>query len=248
MVTVKSPAQLEAMRRAGSILRDTLDLLVESVQIGMSTHDLDMIARDFIKKQHAVPSFLNYDGFPGAVCISIDEEVVHGIPSKHRVIQDGMLVKLDCGAGIDGVHSDAARTVCVGHVSEEKRRLAEVCKQSFFEGMKVLKDGTRLGDLGHAIQSYVEASGFSVVRDLVGHGIGTRVHEDPNVPNYGIEGRGARLFKNMTIAVEPMINIGTYRVECLQDGWTIVTADGKASAHYENTVVITENGVEILTL
>ncbi len=248
MVTVKSPAQLEAMRRAGSILRDTLDLLVESVQIGMSTHDLDMIARDFIKKQHAVPSFLNYDGFPGAVCISIDEEVVHGIPSKHRVIRDGMLVKLDCGAGIDGVHSDAARTVCVGHVSEEKRRLAEVCKQSFFEGMKVLKDGTRLGDLGYAIQSYVESNGFSVVRELVGHGIGTRVHEDPNVPNYGIAGRGARLFKNMTIAVEPMINIGTYKVEMLDDGWTVVTADGKPSAHYENTVVITENGVEILTL
>ncbi len=248
MVTVKSPAQLEAMRRAGSILRDTLDLLVESVQIGMSTHDLDMIARDFIKKQHAVPSFLNYDGFPGAVCISIDEEVVHGIPSKHRVIRDGMLVKLDCGAGIDGVHSDAARTVCVGHVSEEKRRLAEVCRQSFFEGMKVLKDGTRLGDLGYAIQSYVESNGFSVVRELVGHGIGTRVHEDPNVPNYGIAGRGARLFKNMTIAVEPMINIGTYKVEMLDDGWTVVTADGKPSAHYENTVVITENGVEILTL
>lgn len=248
MVTVKSPAQLEAMRRAGSILRDTLDLLVESVQIGMSTHDLDMIARDFIKKQHAVPSFLNYDGFPGAVCISIDEEVVHGIPSKHRVIRDGMLVKLDCGAGIDGVHSDAARTVCVGHVSEEKRRLAEVCRQSFFEGMKVLKDGTRLGDLGYAIQSYVESNGFSVVRELVGHGIGTRVHEDPNVPNYGIAGRGARLFKNMTIAVEPMINIGTYKVEMLDDGWTVVTADGKSSAHYENTVVITENGVEILTL
>lgn len=248
MVTVKSPAQLEAMRRAGSILRDTLDLLVESVQIGMSTHDLDMIARDFIKKQHAVPSFLNYDGFPGAVCISIDEEVVHGIPSKHRVIRDGMLVKLDCGAGIDGVHSDAARTVCVGHVSEEKRRLAEVCRQSFFEGMKVLKDGTRLGDLGYAIQSYVEGNGFSVVRELVGHGIGTRVHEDPNVPNYGIAGRGARLFKNMTIAVEPMINIGTYKVEMLDDGWTVVTADGKPSAHYENTVVITENGVEILTL
>ena len=248
MVTVKSPAQLDAMRRAGAILRDTLDLLVESVQIGMSTHDIDMIAREFIKKQHAIPSFLNYDGFPGAVCTSIDEEVVHGIPSKHRIIQDGMLLKLDCGAGIDGVHSDAARTVCVGHVSEEKRRLAEVCKQSFFEGMKVLKDGTRLGNLGHAIQSYVEANGFSVVRDLVGHGIGTRVHEDPNVPNYGVEGRGLRMFKNMTIAVEPMINVGTYRVEMLDDGWTVVPADGKPSAHYENTVIITESGVEILTL
>lgn len=248
MVTVKSPAQLDAMRRAGAILRDTLDLLVESVQIGMSTHDIDMIAREFIKKQHAIPSFLNYDGFPGAVCTSIDEEVVHGIPSKHRIIQDGMLLKLDCGAGIDGVHSDAARTVCVGHVSEEKRRLAEVCKQSFFEGMKVLKDGTRLGNLGHAIQSYVEANGFSVVRDLVGHGIGTRVHEDPNVPNYGVEGRGLRMFKNMTIAVEPMINVGTYRVEMLDDGWTVVTVDGKPSAHYENTVIITESGVEILTL
>ncbi len=248
MVTVKSPAQLDAMRRAGAILRDTLDLLVESVQIGMSTYDIDMIARDFIKKQHAIPSFLNYDGFPGAVCTSIDEEVVHGIPSKHRIIEDGMLLKLDCGAGIDGVHTDAARTICVGNVSEEKRKLAEVCKQSFFEGMKVLKDGTRLGNLGHAIQSYVEANGFSVVRDLVGHGIGTRVHEDPNVPNYGIEGRGLRMFKNMTIAVEPMINVGTYELLQLNDGWTIVTADGKPSAHYENTVIITESGAEIITL
>ncbi len=248
MVTVKSAAQLDAMRRAGGILRDTLDLLVESVQIGMSTHDIDMIAREFLKKQHAIPSFLNYDGFPGAVCTSIDEEVVHGIPSKHRIIEDGMLLKLDCGAGIDGVHSDAARTVCVGKVSEEKRKLAEVCKQSFFEGMKVLKEGTRLGNLGYAIQSYVESNGFSVVRDLVGHGIGTRVHEDPNVPNYGIEGRGMRLFKNMTIAVEPMINVGTYDVVCKEDGWTVVTADGKPSAHYENTVIITETGVEILTL
>lgn len=248
MITVKSPSQLDAMRRAGAILRDTLSYLEENVQIGMSTHDIDALARDFIKKQKAVPSFLNYDGYPAAVCVSIDEEVVHGIPSKHRIVKDGMLVKLDCGVGIDGVHSDAARTVCVGNVSPEKRRLAEVCKESFFEGMKVLKDGVRLGTLGHAIQSHVEKNGFSVVRDLVGHGIGTTVHEDPNVPNYGIEGRGARLFKNMTIAVEPMINIGTYKVECLSDGWTIVTADGKPSAHYENTLIITESGVEILTL
>ncbi len=248
MVTVKNASQIDAMRRAGAILRDTLSLLEEKTVAGISTKELDTIAYEYIKSQHAVPSFLHYDGFPASVCISVDEEVVHGIPSKHRIVQAGMLVKLDCGVGIDGVHTDAARTVCVGNVSSEKRKLAEVCKQSFFEGMKVLKEGTRLGTLGHAIQSYVESNGFSVVRDLVGHGIGTKVHEDPNVPNYGVEGRGMRMYSNMTIAVEPMINVGTHEVECLEDGWTIVTADGKPSAHYENTVAITPDGIEILTL
>ncbi len=248
MVTVKNAFQLDAMRKAGKILRDTLDLLTEKAVPGISSKELDSIAYEYIKKNHAVPSFLHYDGFPATVCISFDDEVVHGIPSGKRILQSGMLVKLDCGVGIDGMHTDAARTVLVGDVSPEKKRLAEVCKESFFEGMKVLKSGTRLGTLGHAIQTHVEKNGYGVVRDLVGHGIGSSVHEDPNVPNFGTEGRGMRLFENMTIAVEPMITLGTYHVECLPDGWTVVTADGKASAHYENTVIITADGVEILTL
>ena len=247
-ITVKSDEQIAAMRKAGRVLRDTLLLLEEKTKVGISTYELDKIAYEYIKKEGGVPSFLHYGGFPGSVCISIDEEVVHGIPSKKRIVEDGVLVKLDCGVGMYGVHTDAARTVCVGNVSPEKRKLAEVTKQSFFEGMKVLKAGVRLGTLGHAIQSYAESFGYGVVRDLVGHGIGTSVHEDPNVPNFGIEGRGLRLFTNMTIAVEPMINMGTHEVYCEDDEWTIVTDDGLPSAHYENTLVIKEDGVEILTL
>lgn len=248
MVSVKSDEQINAMRKAGIVLRDTLKLLEEKVKVGMSTYELNKIAYDYIKNEGGVPSFLNYDGFPGSVCISIDEEVVHGIPSKHRIIEDGVLLKLDCGVGMYGVHTDAARTICVGNVSPEKRKLAEVCKQSFFEGVKILKSGERLGTLGHRIQTYVEGFGYGVVRDLVGHGIGVSVHEDPNVPNFGKDGRGMRLYKNMTIAVEPMITLGTYEIECKDDGWTIVTADRKASAHYENTLVILDDGIEILTL
>ena len=248
MVTVKSEEQIAAMRKAGKVLGDVLKLLEEKAKVGISTYELDRIAYEYIKKEGGVPSFLGCDGFPASVCISIDEEVVHGIPSKKRIVEDGVLLKLDCGVGMHGVHTDAARTVCVGNVSPEKRKLAEVTKQCFFEGMKVLKAGTRLGTLGHAIQSYAESFGYGVVRDLVGHGIGTSVHEDPNVPNFGIEGRGLRLFKNMTIAVEPMINLGTYEVCYGNDGWTVVTDDGKPSAHYENTLVIKDDGVEILTL
>jgi methionyl aminopeptidase len=248
MVTVKSDEQIASMRKAGVILGDVLKLMEEKAKVGMSTYELDKIAYEYIRKEGGIPSFLNYDNFPGSVCISIDEQVVHGIPSKHCIIEDGVLLKLDCGVGINGVHTDAARTVCIGNVSPEKRKLAEVTKQSFFEGVKTLKAGTRLGTLGHAIQTYAESFGYGVVRELVGHGIGTDVHEDPNVPNYGKEGRGMRLSKNMTIAVEPMINLGTYEIEGEEDGWTIVTADGKPSAHYENTMVILDDGVEILTL
>ncbi|MCR4661047.1 MAG: type I methionyl aminopeptidase [Clostridia bacterium] len=248
MITIKSQDQLESMRKAGKILSDALKLMEEKIKVGMSTYDIDKIGHDYIVSQGAVPSFLNYDGFPGSVCVSIDDEVVHGIPRKTRIIEDGMLVKLDCGAGLNGVHTDAARTVCVGNVSKEKRKLVEVTKQSFFEGVKVIKAGCRLGTLGHVIQSYAESFGFGVVRDLCGHGIGTDVHEDPNIPNYGKEGRGMRLIENMCIAVEPMINLGTYKVMQLDDGWTIVTEDGLASAHYENTMIVLEDGVEIITL
>lgn len=248
MVTVKSEEQIEAMRKAGVILRDTLLLMEEKAKVGMSTYEIDKIAYEYITKEGGVPSFLHYDGFPASVCTSIDEEVVHGIPSKRRILEEGMLLKVDCGVGLYGMHTDAARTIMIGNVSLEKKKLVEVTRQSFFEGVKTLKAGTRLGTLGHAIQSYAESFGFGVVRDLVGHGIGTTVHEDPNVPNFGIEGRGLRLYKNMCIAVEPMINLGTYEIEQLDDGWTIVTADGKPSAHYENTLVIKDEGVEILTL
>ena len=249
MVTVKSPEHIEIMRRAGKILGDTLRLLEETAKPGMTTKELDEIAYDFIvKKNHAIPSFLHYDGFPSTLCTSIDDEIVHGIPSKKRVLKEGMLLKVDCGVGLEGYHTDAARTIAIGEVSPEKRKLMEVTRQSFFEGIKVLKDGARLGTLGHAIQTYAEANGMSVVRELIGHGIGTTVHEDPDVPNYGHEGRGMRLSANMTIAIEPMLILGGKEICQLADGWTIVTADGSPSAHYENTVVITADGVEILTL
>lgn len=248
MVIIKSPEQINAMRKAGKILADTLSLIEENAKIGVSTKYLDKLAYDYITGQGAVPSFLNYGDFPATLCTSIDEQVVHGIPSKKTILEEGMLLKIDCGAGIDGMHTDAARTIAIGNITSEKQKLMEVCKQSFYEGIKILKEGVRLGDLGNTIQSYVESFGFGVVRDLVGHGIGSTVHEDPSVPNYGTKGRGARLCKNMTLAIEPMITLGTYKVEQLSDGWTIVTADGKPSAHYENTVVILPEGVEILTL
>jgi methionyl aminopeptidase len=248
MVIIKNPEQIDSMRKAGKILADTLALIEENAKIGVSTKYLDKLAYDYIIRQRAVPSFLHYGDFPATLCTSIDEQVVHGIPNKKTILEEGMLLKIDCGAGIEGMHTDAARTIAIGNISKEKQQLAKVCKESFFEGIKVLKDGVRLGDLGYAIQSYVESFGFGVVRDLVGHGIGSTVHEDPSVPNYGIKGRGARICKNMTLAIEPMITLGTYKVEQLSDGWTIVTADGKPSAHYENTVVIMPEGVEILTL
>lgn len=247
MVTIKSQEHLDLMRKAGAILRDTLSLIEESAKIGVTTKQLDEIAYNYIKKQGGTPSFLHYNGYPATACLSIDNEVVHGIPSNKRVLEEGMLLKIDCGVGLGGYHTDAARTVAIGNVSAQKRKLMEVCKQSFFEGMKVLKDGARLGTLGHAIQSYVESFDFSVVRDLTGHGIGTTVHEDPTILNYGKEGRGERVRSNMTICVEPMINIGSPDVYCLEDGWTFVTRDGSPSAHYENTIIITDNGVEIIT-
>ncbi|MDD3946952.1 MAG: type I methionyl aminopeptidase [Clostridia bacterium] len=247
MISIKSEVELGYMRRAGAILRDVLDLVSENAKPGVTTRRLDAIAYDYIKKCDATPSFLGYGGFPGTLCTSIDSEIVHGIPGK-RVLEEGTLLKIDGGACYKGFHADAARTVAIGDISNEKRNLMEVCRESFYKGISVLKDGVRLGDLGHAIQSYVESNGYSVVRELVGHGIGTSLHEDPSVPNYGVEGRGIRLVKNMTIAIEPMINMGTRSVRQLSDGWTVATRDGKPSAHYENTVIIKEDGVEILTV
>ncbi|MBR3684671.1 MAG: type I methionyl aminopeptidase [Clostridia bacterium] len=248
MVIIKSETEIGYMRKAGAILRDVLDLVSENAKPGVTTRRLDAIAYDYIKKQNAVPSFLGYGGFPGTLCTSIDDEIVHGIPGN-RVLEEGMLLKLDGGVGLNGFHTDAARTVIIGSTTPEKAKLAEVCKECFFEGVKILKDGVRLGDLGAVISAHAEKHGYGVVRELVGHGIGKTVHEDPNVPNYGIPGRGLRLQSGMTIAIEPMINLGTRRIRQFEgDDWTIATLDGKASAHYENTVVIRPDGVEILTL
>lgn len=248
MVTVKTAQEIELMRKANQIVRDTLNLLEDKIKPGMTTKQLDKIAHDYITSCDAVPSFLGYSGYPASICVSIDDEVVHGIPSSDRHIEEGQIVSVDIGSIYKGYNGDAARTFAIGRISSEKQRLIDVTRQSFFEGVKILREGVRLGDLGHAIQSYVESNGFSVVRALVGHGIGTDMHEDPEVPNYGKAGHGLRLKANMTIAIEPMVNAGTYDVVMLDDGWTVVTADGKPSAHYENTVAITEDGVEILSL
>lgn len=248
MVTVKTAQEIELMRKANQIVRDTLLLIEEKIKPGMTTKDLDKLAHDFIKKCNAVPSFLGYSGYPASICVSIDEEVVHGIPSPKRYIEEGQIVSVDIGSIYKGYNGDAARTFAIGKIDSEKQKLIDVTKQSFFEGVKILKEGVRLGDLGHAIQSYAESNGFSVVRALVGHGIGRDMHEDPEVPNYGRQGHGLRLKSNMTIAIEPMLNAGTFDVVMLDDGWTVVTADGKPSAHYENTVAITPEGVDILSL
>ena len=248
MITIKTPDEIVLMRKANQIVKDTLDMLQDNIKEGMTTAQLDKMAHDYIVKCNAIPSFLGYGGFPASICTSINEQVVHGIPSQKTVIKEGDIVSVDCGSIYKGYNGDAARTFEIGKVSQEKHNLVEVTKQSFFEGVKILKEGVRLGDLGYAIQSYAESFGYGVVRDLVGHGIGREMHEDPQVPNYGRQGHGMRLKKHMTIAIEPMINMGTHKVYVLDDGWTIVTRDNLPSAHYENTVLITEEGVEILSL
>ena len=249
MVTVKSESEIAVMKKAGAILADVLALVEEHAKPGVTTRDLDKLAYEYNIHQNAVPSFVNYDGFPATLCLSIDDEIVHGIPSDKRVLEEGMLLKVDGGVGIGGMHTDAARSVAIGRISAEKAQLARCCKECFFEGIKVLKDGARLGDYGAVCQKYAESHGYGVVRELVGHGIGATVHEDPSIPNYGMRGRGMRVVSGMTLAIEPMINLGTRRVVQTEgDDWTILTADGKPSAHYENTVVIRPEGVEIITL
>ena len=248
MITIKSSEEIELMRKANQIDRDCLLMLQDHIKPGISTKKLDELAYDYIVKCNAKPSFLGYSGFPASICTSVNEQVVHGIPSKKVILEEGDIISIDCGTIYKGWNGDAARTFAVGKISAEKQQLIDVTQQSFFEGVKILKVGVRLGDLGHAIQSYAESFGYGVVRDLVGHGIGKDMHEDPAVPNYGKPGFGYRLRNNMTIAIEPMINMGTYKVFQLEDGWTIVTQDDKPSAHYENTVLITEEGYEILSL
>jgi methionyl aminopeptidase len=246
MINIKTEPELVAMRKAGSILKDVLSLAQDNAKVGVSTKRLDALAYEYIKKQNAIPSCLGYNGFPATLCTSIDEQVVHGIPSS-KVLEEGMLLKIDVCVTYNGLIADGARTFAIGKVSPLKQKLMEVAKQSFFEGIKHIKSGNRLGDMSHAIQTFVEANGFSVVRDLVGHGIGRKIHEDPTVPNYGAKGRGIRLLKNMTLAIEPMINAGGHKISHSSDGWTVVTADKSPSAHYENTVIVKDGDAEIIT-
>jgi len=248
MITIKSRTEIEKMRIAGKITGDALRLIEKHIKPGVSTAYLDKIAYDFIKSKGAVPSFLNYNGFPGSICASPNDWVVHGIPGKDIILSEGDIISIDMGAYINGYHSDAARTFGVGKISPEAQRLIDVTKQSFFEGIKYAVHGAKLGDVSAAIQEYVEDNGFSLVRDLVGHGIGKNLHEDPNVPNFGHRGKGVRLATGMTLAIEPMVNAGEYDVCVLDDDWTVVTEDGSLSAHYENTILIKPDECEILTL
>jgi len=247
MINIKTEKDLETMRIACQITRDTLDYLKSKVRVGITTKELDKLAYDYIKSRGAKPSFLGYGGFPATICASVNSVVVHGIPND-TVLQDGDIISIDCGAYYNGFHGDAARTYTVGKVSSKVKRLIKVTEQSFFEGIKGLKSGAFVGDISNRIQTYVEKNGYSVVRELVGHGIGREMHEDPMVPNYGRAGSGVKLNAGATIAIEPMVNMGDRKVMFLSDGWTCKTKDDLPSAHYENTVLITENGVEILTL
>ncbi len=247
MIQLKSEEQIKAMKLAGRITAEALILGGEAIKPGVTTKHIDDIIRTHIEKCGARPSFLGYAGFPGSACISINSQVIHGIPSKDAVIEEGDIVSIDTGAFINGFHGDSARTFACGKISAEAAKLIEVTKECFFKGFEKAVIGNRLGDIGSAVQSHAESFGYGVVREYVGHGVGHEMHESPDVPNYGREGRGLRLMKGLVIAIEPMINAGTEKVRVLSDGWTVVSADGKPSAHYENTVAITENGPEILT-
>ena len=247
MIQVKNAAQLAAMRLAGKITGEALALAGEAVREGVTTKHLDDIIRHHIERSGAKPSFLGYGGFPASACISINDEVIHGIPSKSRVLKEGDIVKIDVGAYYHGFHGDSANTFGVGKISAEAEQLIRVTKESFYQGIAKAVAGGRVGDIGCAISAHAGSFGYGVVRDYIGHGVGANLHEDPQVPNYGNAGRGPRLFPGMTIAVEPMINMGSYQVRQLADGWTVVTADGSLSAHYEHTIAITEGEAEILT-
>ena len=248
MIQLKNAAQIKDMREAGRITGEALLVAREHVREGVSTYELDQVIRHYIEKSGAKPSFLGLYGFPGSACISVNDEVIHGIPSKKRILHEGDIVKVDLGACYKGYHGDSARTIPVGKVSDEAAKLIEVTRDSFFAGVGQLKAGNRLGDVGSAIDTLVKENGFSTVRKYIGHGIGKEVHEAPDVPNYGTPGRGVRICSGMVLAIEPMVNAGTFEVRELADGWTVVTADRKLSAHYENTVALTDEGVLNLTL
>ena len=246
MIQLKSPREIEKMRDAGRIVAEVLDLISENIRSGITTRSLDKLAADYFRKNNARSGFLGYQGFPANICVSIDDEVVHGIPSNRKLVE-GQIVSVDVGAIIDGYHGDGARTFAVGEPSEQDKKLLAVTQEALRRGIEQCRVGKRLGDLSATIQEYVESHGFSVVRDLVGHGIGRKMHEEPQVPNYGLPDTGIEFKEGLVLAIEPMINRGRYEIRILPDGWTIVTADGSNSAHFEHTVAITSNGPEILT-
>ena len=248
MIVLKTNRELALMREACRISAGALKVAGEAVQPGVTTEEIDRIAYEYIIKQGAKPNFLNYNGFPATACISINDEVIHGIPSKKRVIKEGDIVSIDLGAILNGYNGDNAATFAAGKISPEAERLINTTRESLYEGIQVAVAGGRIGDISNAVQKYCEERGFSVVRDFVGHGIGTKLHEDPAVPNYGTPGRGVRLLPGMTLAIEPMINAGGYEVRQLSDGWTVKTKDGSLSAHFEHTVAITNDGPKILTV
>lgn len=247
-VTIKSPREIELMKKAGEILAKTHEELKAAVHPGMSTLDIDRLGEKIIRGFGCIPSFKNYNGYPASICVSVNEEVVHGIPNRHRILKEGDIVSLDAGVIYKGYHSDAARTWAVGEISPEAQKLIDVTRQSFFEGIKFAKAGNHLNDISSAIQAYAESFGYGVVRDLVGHGIGTHLHEDPEVPNFSMKRKGLLLRPGMTLAIEPMINAGRPDVLWLDDEWTVVTEDSSLSAHYENTILITDGEPEILSL
>ncbi|MBQ6475104.1 MAG: type I methionyl aminopeptidase [Clostridia bacterium] len=247
MITIKNREQIEKMRKAGKLTAEAIEAVHKAIHPGVTTKELDAIAEDYIRSRGGAPSFKGYGGFPGSICASVNEEVVHGIPSD-RKLQEGDIIGIDCGVLLDGWQGDSAATFAVGKISADAQNLIDITRQSFYEGLKMCHPGMRLGDIGHAVQSYAESHGCGVVRDLCGHGIGREMHEDPEVPNFGKPGHGLRLVKGLVIAVEPMINLGTWRVRTLNDGWTCVTADGSLSGHYEHTIAITDGEPELLTL
>ena len=247
MIILKSRREIDIMREANQIVAETHAFLSENIKPGISTAEIDKLADEFIRGKGAVPSFKGYQGFPASVCISINEEVVHGIPNDHRYLENGDIVSIDIGTFYEGFNGDAARTHAVGDISENASKLLKVTEESLLKGIEKAVIGNRLFDISHAVQEFVEKNGFSVVRDYVGHGIGRDMHEDPQIPNFGPAGKGPKLKKGMTLAIEPMVNIGSYEVETLEDDWTVVTKDRSLSAHFEHTIAITKNGVEILS-
>ncbi len=247
MIVLKTGRELKVMREACRISAEALRLAGNAVEPGVTTAELDRIAENYILSQGAVPNFKNYEGYPATACISINNEVIHGIPSKKRVIRSGDIVSIDLGAKFEGYHGDNAATFACGEISDEAKRLMDTTRESLYKGIEAAVCGGRLGDIGHSVQQYVEQRGYSVVRQFVGHGIGTELHEAPEVPNYGIPGRGIRLMPGMTLAIEPMVNAGHYDVKVMPDGWTVLTKDGSLSAHFEHTIVITPDGPQILT-
>ena len=247
MISIKSVTQIDKMRESCKLTKELFLILEDKIKPGITTKELDTIAYNFYKKHGAIPNFLNYNGYPATICASVNDEVVHGIPSK-RELKDGDIISIDMGCILDGWHSDAARTFGVGTISDEAQKLIDTTKESFFKGIEVIKHGVKLGDVSNTIQTFLEERGYGVVRDLVGHGIGRALHEEPEVPNFGKAGRGVRLASGMTLAIEPMVTAGDYHVNVLDDDWTVVTRDHSLAAHYENTVVVTRDGCEILTL